>query len=259
MQEYRYQRLCKQKIRKWRNNFLVSKHLLSYFKNSNSGWESAKEGHCNSNCPCPISANEYERHNSQHGKIFSPWFIKGSSGRLQEATRHWGKDCLWWKFGINSCIVSYFKILCTGVIDLISISPIDHRLNSMNVLYLSKLSPQIIFVSKSHVKVIRGHWYGFSTLEFIWIIEMSPVRHCTWTPVIGIGQNSLCFLCTFGVCINKVYTCLCLYIHLSVILYVWWYWGQKVKDSKFLDFVCVMQGNILNILLCFFYEIWYNV
>lgn len=153
MQEYRYQRLCKQKIRKWRNNFLVSKHLLSYFKNSNSGWESAKEGHCNSNCPCPISANEYERHNTQHGKIFSPWFIKGSSGRLQEATRHWGKDCLWWKFGINSCIVSYFKILCTGVIDLISISPIDHRLNSMNVLYLSKLSIEIF--SKSDVKMSR--------------------------------------------------------------------------------------------------------
>lgn len=27
-----YHRLCKQKIRKWRNNLLVSKHLLSYFK-----------------------------------------------------------------------------------------------------------------------------------------------------------------------------------------------------------------------------------
>lgn len=39
------------------------------------------------------------------------------------------------------------------MIDLISISPIDHRLNSMNVLYLSKLSIEIF--SKSDVKMSR--------------------------------------------------------------------------------------------------------
>lgn len=27
-----YRRLCKQKVRKWRNYYLQSKHLLSYFK-----------------------------------------------------------------------------------------------------------------------------------------------------------------------------------------------------------------------------------